>query len=64
MVEKSGSWFAFGSERLGQGKENVRAMLQENTELRQQIEDKLLEHLGVKEEVVERSEPVEQGEEE
>ena len=64
VVEKSGSWFAFGSERLGQGKENVRAMLQENTELRQQIEDKLLEHLGVKEEVVERSEPVEQGEEE
>ena len=47
IIDKSGSWFAFGSERLGQGKENVRVMLQENTELRQQIEDKLLEHLGV-----------------
>ncbi len=62
VVEKSGSWFAFGTERLGQGKENVRAMLQENTDLRQQIEDKLLEHLGVKE-AVEGPEPVEQGEE-
>jgi recombination protein RecA len=47
IIEQSGSWFAFGNERLGQGKENVRAMLIENTELRQKIEDKLLEHLGV-----------------
>ncbi|HWR04184.1 MAG TPA: recombinase RecA, partial [Humidesulfovibrio sp.] len=47
IIEQSGSWFAFGSERLGQGKENVRALLVENAELRQQIEDKLLEHLGM-----------------
>jgi len=47
VIEQSGSWFAFGSERLGQGKENVRALLIDNAELRQKIEDKLLEHLGV-----------------
>jgi len=47
IIEQSGSWFAFGSERLGQGKENVRALLTENAELRQKIEDKLLEHLGM-----------------
>ena len=47
IIEQSGSWFAFGSERLGQGKENVRALLIENAELRQKIENKLLEHLGV-----------------
>ncbi|MDP2848515.1 MAG: recombinase RecA [Humidesulfovibrio sp.] len=47
IIEQSGSWFAFGNERLGQGKENVRALLVENAELRQKIEDKLLEHLGV-----------------
>lgn len=47
IVEKSGAWFAFGSEKLGQGKENVRAMLDENTELRDMIEQKLMEHLGV-----------------
>jgi recombination protein RecA len=47
IIEQSGSWFAFGNERLGQGKENVRALLGENVELRQQIEAKLLEHLGM-----------------
>ncbi|MFI3271922.1 MAG: recombinase RecA [Pseudomonadota bacterium] len=47
IIDKSGSWFAFGSERLGQGKENVRQMLEENLPLRQTIEDKLLEHLGM-----------------
>ena len=47
IIEQSGSWFAFGAERLGQGKENVRALLAENAELRQKIEDKLLEHLGM-----------------
>jgi recombination protein RecA len=50
IIEKSGSWYAFGSERLGQGKENVRAYLQENPEIRQKIEDALLIALGLKEE--------------
>ncbi len=48
IVDKSGSWFAFGSERLGQGKENVRAFLQENEDIRSAVESKLLEHLGQK----------------
>ncbi|MDL2285443.1 recombinase RecA [Desulfovibrio sp. OttesenSCG-928-F07] len=47
VLDKSGSWFAFNGERLGNGKENVRAMLDENIELRQKIEDALLEHLGM-----------------
>lgn len=47
IIEKSGSWFAFGSERLGQGKENVRALLEENTALRGTIEAQLIEHLGM-----------------
>ncbi|NDV22902.1 recombinase RecA [Desulfovibrio sp. JC022] len=49
IVDKSGAWYAFGSERLGQGKENVRQFLAETPELRQQIEEKLLIHLGIKE---------------
>mgnify|MGYP000105396287 FL=1 len=49
VVDKSGSWYAYGSERLGQGKENVRAFLQEHTDIRQSIEDQLLERLGMKE---------------
>lgn len=47
IVDKSGSWYSFGSERLGQGKENVRAFLQDNDDLRTQIEQALLEHLGM-----------------
>ncbi|MFU2209095.1 recombinase RecA [Solidesulfovibrio sp. C21] len=46
IVDKSGAWFSFGSERLGQGRDNVRAFLQEHTDIRDQIEGKLLEHLG------------------
>ena len=47
IIDKSGAWYAFGSERLGQGKENVRAFLQENDDLRTQIERALLEQLGM-----------------
>ena len=47
VIDKSGSWFAFGSERLGQGKENVRALLDENEELRKTIEKQLIDHLGM-----------------
>jgi len=47
IIDKSGSWFAFGSEKLGQGKENVRALLDENETLRLAIEEKVIAHLGV-----------------
>ncbi len=47
IVEQSGSWFAFGAEKLGQGREKVRALLDENLELRNAIESKVAEHLGL-----------------
>ncbi|MCA1944694.1 MAG: recombinase RecA [Desulfovibrio sp.] len=47
IVDKSGAWFAFGSERLGQGKENVRIFLQEHPDIRLQVEEKLLAHFGM-----------------
>ncbi len=47
IVDKSGAWFAFGSEKLGQGKEKVRALLDETPELREAIETQLIEHLGM-----------------
>lgn len=47
IVDKSGAWFAFDKEKLGQGKENVRALLDENTDIRDAIENKLLDHLGI-----------------
>ena len=47
IIEKSGSWFSYGKERLGQGKENARALLEENDAMRMEIEQKLIEHLGM-----------------
>ena len=47
IIEQSGSWFAFGSEKLGQGREKVRALLDEDPELRRQIEAKVTEFLGM-----------------
>ncbi len=47
IIDKSGSWFAFGSEKLGQGKENVRALLDSNEELRRSIEEKVEAHFGM-----------------
>ena len=47
IIEQSGSWFAFGNEKLGQGREKVRALLDENPDICKAIEDKLMEHLGL-----------------
>ena len=47
IIDKSGAWFAYGSEKLGQGRDNVRAMLDENEALRNEIEAKVIEHLGM-----------------
>ena len=38
IIEKAGSWYSYGSERIGQGKENVRAYLKENPEIAATIE--------------------------
>ncbi len=42
IVKKSGSWFSYGDERLGQGRENAKAYLDENPELLREIEQKVL----------------------
>jgi len=41
VVEKSGSWFSYGDERIGQGRENAKAFLKENKAIALQIEDKI-----------------------
>ena len=55
IVEKSGAWFAYGGERLGQGRENVKSFLKENIDVRSAIEDKVRRALGM---VKETPEPV------
>jgi recombination protein RecA len=47
IIEKSGSWFSYKGERLGQGRENVKNMLKENTELRDRIEHDVKVALGL-----------------
>lgn len=47
IVRKSGSWFTYGDDQLGQGKENVRQVLVDNPELANEIEQKILVSLGI-----------------
>ena len=48
IIQKSGAWYSFGDERLGQGKENVRDFLCENEDLYKRIEEKVLVKYGIK----------------
>ena len=47
IVEKSGSWFSFNSERIGQGRENAKQFLRENTEMAKAIEDQIRHNAGL-----------------
>ena len=52
IIDKSGAWYSYNGEKIGQGKENVKALLRANTELKEELENKIREHygFGVKEE--------------
>jgi len=47
IVEKSGTWFSYGGERLGQGRENAKAFLKQNPEMAAAIEQKLRKEMGL-----------------
>jgi recombination protein RecA len=48
VVEKSGSWYAYNGEKIGQGKDNAREFLRENPEIAREIENKVRESLGIR----------------
>jgi recombination protein RecA len=48
VVDKSGSWYAYNGEKIGQGKDNAREFLRENPELAVEIENKVRESMGVR----------------
>lgn len=48
VVEKSGAWYSYGTERIGQGKDNARQYLRERPEMAYEIENKVRTHLGVR----------------
>ena len=45
IIEKSGSWFSYGGSKLGQGRDAVKAILKDNPELMEELEQKILEEL-------------------
>ena len=47
IVDKSGAWYAYGGERIGQGKDNAREYLREHPEVAREIENKVRAALGV-----------------
>ncbi|WP_423596436.1 recombinase RecA [Roseateles sp. MS654] len=47
VVDKSGAWYAYGGEKIGQGKDNAREFLRENPDLAVEIENKIRESLGI-----------------
>jgi recombination protein RecA len=47
VLEKSGTWISFHGERLGQGRDNARLFLRENTDIRDKLEAELRKHIGL-----------------
>ena len=47
ILEKSGAWYAYNGEKIGQGRDNAREFLRENPELAREIENKVREHLEI-----------------
>ncbi|MHB8829212.1 MAG: recombinase RecA [Syntrophales bacterium] len=48
IIEKSGAWYSYKGDRLGQGRDNTRIFLKENADLMKKIEAELLDKLGIK----------------
>src|SRR5574341_723573 len=48
IIEKSGAWYAYGKDRIGQGRENAKLYLKDHAELSAEIEAKVKEHLGMR----------------
>lgn len=47
IVDKSGAWYAYNGEKIGQGRDNAREFLRENADLAREIENKVRENLGI-----------------
>jgi recombination protein RecA len=48
VVEKSGAWYSFEEERIGQGRENARRFLRENLDARDRLSEKVYTAKGIK----------------
>ena len=58
VVQKSGTWYSFGDDRLGQGRENVKNFIKENPEFRQKLEKLVKQKLGMLGELETEEKPI------
>ena len=47
IIQKTGAWYSYNGEKLGQGKENVKLLLKDNKELKEELEAKVREYYGI-----------------
>ncbi len=59
IIQKTGSWYSFGEEKLGQGKESVRKLLEEDKKLFEKLKNLVLEKLGIQNTVKKETKKVE-----
>lgn len=64
IIEKSGTWFSYGEERLGQGRENVKRFLLENPDIFLEVEKKVRKAIGIDQEDEQEKEGTDKGKEE
>jgi len=48
ILEKSGAWYSYKGDRIGQGRDNARVFLKENRDIMKQMEDEIRAKLGMK----------------
>ena len=58
IVEKSGAWFSYNDQRIGQGKENAKKYLKENPDIAKELEDKIRSNSGLVDEIMMNPESV------
>ena len=56
IIDKSGAWFSYKDQKLGQGRENVKAFLKENPDLAKTIEDEIKKAMGIEENDIKENE--------
>jgi len=47
IIEKSGAWYSYGKERIGQGRENAKLYLKDHADMSAEVEARVKEHLGI-----------------
>ena len=52
IIDKAGAWFSYGDTKIGQGRENSKVFLKDNPEIAREIENKILESMGVNDAII------------